>query len=617
MQSVASESVALPGAVPRKEDITGPSGALEADPGTNRRRLLLVEGQSLLREALVVALSQQGYEVRAVADAPEALRAVKARRPDLLVADWQLPGSGAAQLMACLRGAPDLASIPVLVLSDSAAKRDVLAAVGHGARDYILKGSAPLAKLLARVAQHASPAPAKAVPASPPGVPPASVSAPAPTTEPSPAGLPPHAEAVQRLRQLKPRLSRSELEESLGACEQVKALSPAVAQVIKLTTNARCPTDTIARAIGADPGLALKILKLANSAVYTRGAPVDSVLKAVVRIGTERIREAVLNISVIERFTDAPFGAELSPNQFWEHSIAVGLLSAELAHADEEKHAAFTTGLLHDIGRVVLAEQLGERYREVLRTARELGLPLEAVEARLLLGTHADAAERIFRSWSLGRELAAPVIHHHRSAESIRSDAAGHVKETARLALADRLAHALMLGDSGNDTLYPLEPLLGLVGIQASHLDVVTASAVQKCDDVKFAMLSSVNAAAWQHHREAVRERLGRPLVPLIVSGRPEADPVRLFCEALAGERDGPPAVAVVHMHSPRERQALSAALAAEEKALGLEPLPAIVVSPNGSTGLEEAEMARRRTVLLPMPLPVPRLLEAIRSVDA
>jgi HD-like signal output (HDOD) protein/CheY-like chemotaxis protein len=570
------------------------------------RALLVVEGQSLLREALALVLSKEGYGVLQASGAADALKVMAGIAPNLVILDWDLPGQGAPQLMICMRDSPTLSPVPVMVMSASAAKRDVIAAVGRGARDYILKGNAPLQNLIDRVAHHLA--------GKKPTQSPRSEAGPVAETR-ADQPLPTVPDALERVRALKPALSRSALEERLDACGQMKALSPAVAQVLKLTTNPRCPSDTIAKAIGSDPALALKILKLANSAVYTRGAPVESVLKAVVRIGTERIRETVLNISVVDQFSSDASIADLSANLFWEHSLAVGLLSAELASSEEEKHAAFTCGLLHDIGRVVLAQQVGELYTEVLRASRELGLPVEVLESRLLLMTHAEAVARVFRSWSLSKELATPIVHHHRSLETIRSEAVGNVRETARLVLADRLAHALLLGDSGNDTLYPFEPLLQFLGIDGAKLAAISESALQKCDDVKFAMLSNVNATAWPNHRDLIRERLGRVFIPLVISAQPELDPVRLFCRTLGGEHEGTPNMAVVHMPSQRERAALSAALVKAESNLSCAPLPAVIVSSTGTLSLEPEALPNRSVQLLPLPVTTARFLAAIRTV--
>ena len=94
-----------------------------------------------------------------------------------------------------------------------------------------------------------------------------------------------HESGGNTMRSLKPIISRSEITELIDKCGELKGFSPAVAEVLKLTSNDRGSIEHVTKAISRDHAIALKILRLANSAVYTRGEPVDSVLQAVLRIG--------------------------------------------------------------------------------------------------------------------------------------------------------------------------------------------------------------------------------------------------------------------------------------------------------------------------------------------
>ena len=221
-------------------------------------------------------------------------------------------------------------------------------------------------------------------------------------------------------------------------------------------TSSECSLEAVAKAVSQDQAMSLKMLKLANSPVYMRGDRVDTVHKALMRIGVSSIRQAVMNIGVVERFSAPAFGELLSTGQFWEHSIACGLIATQLAEARGEQDAdtAFTCGLLHDLGRVVLAEVLGERYSGVIETARSVEAPLEQVESRMLLLNHADVMDRLLTGWKFSKHLIDPIMHHHLSVANARGVIPARRGEILRLGLANRLAHAMLLGDSGNVTIY-------------------------------------------------------------------------------------------------------------------------------------------------------------------
>lgn len=216
--------------------------------------------------------------------------------------------------------------------------------------------------------------------------------------------------------------------------------------------------------------MALKILRIANSSVYSRGDRVDTVHQALLRIGMQSIRQVVLNIGVVERFSSPAFKDHLATSQFWEHSITCGIIAAEIAHAQDAKEAdsAFTSGLLHDLGRVVLAEALGDQCIQVIETARRLEAPLELVETRMLLLNHADVMDRLLSAWKFPKHMVDPITFHHASAGSVRSAAPARVPEILRLGLANRLAHAMLLGNSGNETIYPTEEYCRALNISAA-----------------------------------------------------------------------------------------------------------------------------------------------------
>ena len=140
----------------------------------------------------------------------------------------------------------------------------------------------------------------------------------------------------------------------------------------------------------------------------------------------------------------------LSTPLFWEHSIAGGLIASELTrHLDgkePEIDAAFTMGLLHDVGRLVYADMFSETYTRVFEPAESLEAPVEQVESSLLLINHADAMDRVLHAWSFPKDLINPISLHHLPVGDIRRMAPHSLPQVATLALANGLAHVLLLG---------------------------------------------------------------------------------------------------------------------------------------------------------------------------
>ena len=427
-------------------------------------------------------------------------------------------------------------------------------------------------------------------------------------------------EGVQSVKDLKPIMTRSEIQECLDNCSELKGMSPTVVQILKITQSSQCSMDQVVKVVKQDHAVSLKILKIANSVAYTHGEPVDTVQKAIMRIGLTQLRQAVLNISVVDQFSGEDQVTQLSTPQFWEHSIATGLITAEITHALSDKTAkldiAFTMGLLHDIGRIIYLEILGEKYQHVLKAAKALQVPLEQVESRMLLINHADAMDRILHKWKFPKDLVNPIALHQLSLGNIRRMAPNAINEVATLALANRLAHALLIGSSGNLSLYPTEEFVSILRLKPDVIKRIEEEIPSQTDDIKFSMLASSNQQAWPRLRDELTEKLEQPFWPLHVSMEPNFDALRIFCDRLRDNtEEEPPNVGIIHIKKGRERAPVTSEFLKAEAEAGAGPLPLIILSPKGDITLEDKAMAKRRFELLHFPVSISRFIGVFNAL--
>lgn len=594
--------------------------------------ILIVDDMPFFREPIEAVLRAEGYETATASNGHEALAAMGAARPALVLLDLGMPVMDGIACLRNIRADRNLKSTPVIVLSAESDRTRVMEALRLGVSGYLLKSGFSLKAMLEKVrATVALPAAAP-----PPAKPTAAGSAPVAhpvRAEPDAPGrvacgtamsAPPPAqrerdnETTVDIKSLGPILTRAELLERLKGCEELKGLSPTVSQVLKLTASRSSSLDAVSKAVRQDQAMALKILKVANSSVYSRGERVDTVHKAILRIGMESIRQAVLNIGVVERFSSPAFREMLSTPQFWEHSIACGIIAAEIAHATDAREAdsAFTSGLLHDLGRVIFAEALGDTYIRVIEMSRRLHAPLELVETRMLLLNHAEVMDRLLSAWKFPKHLVEPIMHHHLSAGNVRSVAPTQASETLRLGLANRLAHAMLLGNSGNETIYPTEDHCRALGICHATIRAIEESSQQQTDDTKCALLTNAHSQAWPRRAEQLRALIKEPFRPLYVSVEPELDAYRMFCAALAGPPVGdPPNVAVIHIASTKERGPLEERLAGAERDAGVQRLPVLMLSSAREIALDESALRGRKRAVVSIPLTAMRFVSALNAL--
>ena len=120
-------------------------------------RVLVVDDMAAIREPIAASLKLAGYDVETAAGGHQALAAVRARRPDLVLLDVSMPEMDGMTVLRAMRSNEATAAIPVILLTAESEKKSVLAAAELGARDYILKSSFSLPQLLARIRKQLPP----------------------------------------------------------------------------------------------------------------------------------------------------------------------------------------------------------------------------------------------------------------------------------------------------------------------------------------------------------------------------------------------------------------------------------------------------------------------------
>jgi len=140
----------------------------------------------------------------------------------------------------------------------------------------------------------------------------------------------------------------------------------------------------------------------------------------------------VTALGVVEQYHGAA-ARFVDPRQFWEHSVACGLIASSIAVQRKSTHLDeyFLWGILHDVGRIILLDHVPEQYADVWTAAEALDLPLEAVEPRLTRLDHCDILDRALEHWQFPRSFIVPAVNHHHSMTRIQRLGPEHLDATA------------------------------------------------------------------------------------------------------------------------------------------------------------------------------------------
>ncbi len=225
-------------------------------------------------------------------------------------------------------------------------------------------------------------------------------------------------------------------------------------KTIAAINNPEASLDDIANIVSKDITLSAKVLQLVNSSFYSLRQKVDTLTWALALIGTNQLMTIVSGVSAVSLFKHIP-SRLLNMVSFWEHSIACGTAARLLSGYFPERMDAerfFVAGLLHDIGRLILVQNLSREYLSLLQYVKKEERFLFAAEAEKFGVDHSEVGARLAIHWNLPESLVSMLKHHH-FPEYGRS-----FREAAIVNLADILVNALEIGNSGETLVPVIEP---------------------------------------------------------------------------------------------------------------------------------------------------------------
>jgi putative nucleotidyltransferase with HDIG domain len=326
-----------------------------------------------------------------------ALDALAVEPYDVVVADLSMPGADGAELLTCVRDLyPD--AVRLLVCSP-AEQSEMLRSVGP-AHQYLAK---PVDPVMFR-------------------------------------------ESIARAGLLGKRLSKPGLKALVSQINTLPSLPAVYLELLSELRRADASVERVANLITHDVSMTAKVLQLVNSSFFGLAMHVHDVHHAAALLGLNALKPLVLSAGVFRQLEECRVPAALA-QQVLEHSLAVGCLAKQLAqkeglHRDEADNALLA-GILHDVGKLVLADHFGHNYAMVCLAAERSKLPLLTAELDEFAASHADVGGYLLGLWGLPQDLIEAVALHH--------DPSSH--EIARFTplTAVHVANALVHNDAGEE----------------------------------------------------------------------------------------------------------------------------------------------------------------------
>lgn len=249
-----------------------------------------------------------------------------------------------------------------------------------------------------------------------------------------------------------------------------------VFELNEVIANPLSSAEDIAQVIYRSPSLTALLLKIVNSPFYGFPSKIDKISLAVTLIGTREISGLALGISIISLFNNIPKEI-LSMHSFLRHSLACGIISRILAaHKNiPQTEQLFVSGLLHDLGRLILYSYFPEESLNILSRARSSDTLLYLQENDHLGCNHTHVVKHLLQQWKLPMVLENNIFFHHSPREAQQPVPATLVH------LADIITNGLGIGTSGERFVPPLDHAAWeSLGLSQTCFDVVVKQATHQ-----------------------------------------------------------------------------------------------------------------------------------------
>ncbi len=244
---------------------------------------------------------------------------------------------------------------------------------------------------------------------------------------------------------------------------------PAIAQEILYIANDESSSiSELESIINKDPSITAKVLSISNSAFYRSLSQITDIRTAIVRIGFDIVKNIALGISLMTLLCDKKGPQVMDYKRTFTHSLAVGMISTLFSNRLDRSISGevFTSGLLHDIGFLVLNKFFSDIYIRVIDELQK-DIPLLHAEKNVLKFTHADIGAWLAEKWVLPDTITDVILYHHTPALAKR-----HIKNISIVHLADIVVTKKFYSVTEKEPLYPFDySILEILGITEDDVE--------------------------------------------------------------------------------------------------------------------------------------------------
>ncbi len=198
---------------------------------------------------------------------------------------------------------------------------------------------------------------------------------------------------------------------------RMPSLPITVSKILQIANDPKTSPADLNQVISLDPVLMGRVMKLINSAYYSLNNQITSLVRAIIMLGINTVKNLALSTAVLGQLSSKNNFQALNIDGFWRHSLCVGvaakLIAIKRRKDPKQLEEYFVSGLLHDIGKIPLNNKLSTEYVQALALTDKEHLPLYIAEERMVEVNHCEVGRLIIKNWNLGPSMEDVVFFHH------------------------------------------------------------------------------------------------------------------------------------------------------------------------------------------------------------
>ena len=209
---------------------------------------------------------------------------------------------------------------------------------------------------------------------------------------------------------------KEQIDALLKDIKKLPQMSNVVVKILNLVNKKDVSINEVAAEISKDPSITASIIKLSNSAYYRASKPIKTVPESLMTLGLETVKEIVMLSASKAVLQKDLKGYQLEADEMWMHSLVVAELSGKIVNLKKlpvAKDLAFTSGLLHDIGKVILTQFFPLKVMEIRNELKNMETTFTEIEKKYFGYDHQEVGLKVLTYWNFPDELKEVVSYHH------------------------------------------------------------------------------------------------------------------------------------------------------------------------------------------------------------